>query len=208
MTGGPWYNISICKKLHGKVFEGFIINARTDRYNIMCSIDAYEKEHQLSSCDDGISGGGCPLTTTSMTEALESLGATIDFIGCWLKALEHNFLERCNLYTRYMEELFHKIPGKLPNKPSPKEKRKSLLHAIGGGWYVEKLGQKLPPLKKRKLSKKYQKYEDKIKRRLTESNQEWNDRKFQIHWNKLEWVNPRSHDERKNSFFVSSKKMF
>ena len=43
MTGGPWYNTYICKKLHGKLFEGFIINARTDRYNIMCSIDAHEK---------------------------------------------------------------------------------------------------------------------------------------------------------------------
>ena len=46
MTGGPWYNTSICKKLHGNVFEGFIINARTDRYNIMCSIDAQERDHQ------------------------------------------------------------------------------------------------------------------------------------------------------------------
>ena len=45
MTGGPWYNTSICNKLNGKVFEGFIRNARTDRYNIMCSIDAHEKEH-------------------------------------------------------------------------------------------------------------------------------------------------------------------
>ena len=53
MTGGPWYNTSICKKLHGKVSDGFIINARTDRYNIMCSIDAYEKQHS-PSCDDGI----------------------------------------------------------------------------------------------------------------------------------------------------------
>ena len=43
MTCGPWYNMSICKKLQGKVFEGFIINARTDRYNIMCSIDSHEK---------------------------------------------------------------------------------------------------------------------------------------------------------------------
>ena len=40
MTGGPWYNTSICKKLHGKFFEGIIKNARTDRYHIMCSIDA------------------------------------------------------------------------------------------------------------------------------------------------------------------------
>ena len=41
LTGGPWHNTSICKKLYGKLFERFIINARTDRYNIMCYIDAY-----------------------------------------------------------------------------------------------------------------------------------------------------------------------
>ena len=60
ITGGPWYNTSICKKIHGKLFEGFIRNVRTDRYNIMCSIDAHKKEHP-SYCDDGSSGGGCPL---------------------------------------------------------------------------------------------------------------------------------------------------
>ena len=43
MAGGPWYNTSICKELHGKLFEGFIRNARTDRCYIMCSIDAHEK---------------------------------------------------------------------------------------------------------------------------------------------------------------------
>ena len=31
ITGGPWYNISICKKSRGKLFEAFIINERTDR---------------------------------------------------------------------------------------------------------------------------------------------------------------------------------
>ena len=46
MTGGTWYNTYICKKLHGKVLEGFIRNARMDRYNVMCSIYAHEKEHQ------------------------------------------------------------------------------------------------------------------------------------------------------------------
>ena len=50
-----------------------------------------------------------------------------------------------------------KIPVELPKQPISKEKRKSLLHAIGGGWYVKKLGQKLTPLKKSKLSKKSQK---------------------------------------------------
>ena len=53
-----------------------------------------------------------------------------------------------------MKELFQKIPVESPNQPSPKEKRKLLLHTIGGGWYVEKIGQKLPPLKKSKLSTK------------------------------------------------------
>ena len=43
MTGGPWYNNSICKKLHGNVFDGFIRNWITDRFNIICSIDAHEK---------------------------------------------------------------------------------------------------------------------------------------------------------------------
>ena len=47
MTGGPWYNTSICKKLHGKLFEGFIIIARTDRYHIMCSIGAYENRASI-----------------------------------------------------------------------------------------------------------------------------------------------------------------
>ena len=43
MTGGPWYNTSICKKIHGKKIEGFITNARNKRYNIICDIDAHEK---------------------------------------------------------------------------------------------------------------------------------------------------------------------
>ena len=41
LIGGPWYNTSIFKKSHGILFEEFIIKERTERYNIMCSIDAY-----------------------------------------------------------------------------------------------------------------------------------------------------------------------
>ena len=70
LTGGPWYNTSICWKLHRKIFEGFIIYARTNRYNIISSIDAYKRDHQSSICDDGGSGGGCPLPITSTTEEL------------------------------------------------------------------------------------------------------------------------------------------
>ena len=79
------------------MFEGFIRNSRTDRYNILCAIDAHEKINP-SEHDDGNSGGGYPLPSNSTIESLYLLGATIDIIGCWIKALEHNFLERCRMY--------------------------------------------------------------------------------------------------------------
>ena len=88
MTVGPWHNTYICKKLHEKVFEGFIINARTYIYNIMCSIDSHEKEYS-SSCDGGSSGGGCPLPSNSTTKVYVLLSATIDFIVCWKNPKNH-----------------------------------------------------------------------------------------------------------------------
>ena len=50
------------------MFVGFIRNSRTDRYYIMCSIDAHEKVNKSSSYD-GRSSGGCPIPTNSTTEA-------------------------------------------------------------------------------------------------------------------------------------------
>ena len=85
-----------------------------------------------------------------------------------------------------------------------RKKHQSLLHTIGVGWYMNKLGQNLPPLNKRKLIKKSQEKEDKIKRNLHRANQDCNDCKFQIHWKKIEWANPRSCDKQKNPFCVSS----
>ena len=63
----------------------------------------------------------------------------------------------------------------------------------------EKINKKLPPLKKQQQRKISQDKEDKIERNLQMSNQTWNVWKFQIHWNKLEWVNPRNISERKES---------
>ena len=73
------------------MFEKFIINARTERYNIMCSIDAHEKQ-QSSFIDDGSSGGGNNLPSDLTTESLVSLSETIDFIYCSIKCSEHNSL--------------------------------------------------------------------------------------------------------------------
>ena len=50
---------------------------------------------------------------------------------------------------------------------------------------MNKLNENLPLLKKLKLIKKAHKKEDEIKRNLQMENKNWNDWKFQIHWNKL-----------------------
>ena len=41
-------------------------------------------------------------------------------------------------------------------------------------------------------------------RKLYEANKCWNDWKFQLHWNKLECVNPRSRTKKNKTFSVSS----
>ena len=43
LNRGPWYNKNICSKLHGIKFEAFITQARTDRYNIICSLVAHDR---------------------------------------------------------------------------------------------------------------------------------------------------------------------
>ena len=43
LNKAPWYNKNICSKLHGIKFEDFITQARTDRYNIMCSLVAHDR---------------------------------------------------------------------------------------------------------------------------------------------------------------------
>ena len=63
----------------------------------------------------------------------------------------------------------------------------------------------LPPLKRKKLSKKAHERQDVIEKKLYEANRWWNDWKSQLHWNKLEWVDPVSTPKRVKPFSVSSK---
>ena len=42
MNKGPWYNAAICSKLHGSMFEDSITHERTDRYNLLCYLVAYD----------------------------------------------------------------------------------------------------------------------------------------------------------------------
>ena len=43
LNKGPWYKRNICSKLHGIRFEDFITQARTDQYNLMCSLVAHDR---------------------------------------------------------------------------------------------------------------------------------------------------------------------
>ena len=89
LNKGPRYNTAVCSKLHGTVFGGFIINDRTDRCNIMCSIPAHDKLQPIY-VDDAGSGGGKAIPNNETMAALESLGATLNFIHCWLNLFHNN----------------------------------------------------------------------------------------------------------------------
>ena len=165
---GPWYNTYISKKLHGNLFEGFIRNSRTDRYNILYSIDAHEKEHTYFFGWQQWWG-----LSTNIKFNNRSIGFSRwnhRFHRLLDKSFRTQFYIILSYVCFYMKKMFQKIPVELTKEPSPRKKRKSLLHAIGVGWYVKILGQKLPQLTKRRLIKKFQKEEDEIKRKLTKAN--------------------------------------
>ena len=63
-----------------------------------------------------------------------------------------------------------------------------------------KITKGLPPLRRPKLSKKSQEKDDEIKKKLYTYNRNWNDWRFQLYRNKLEWVNPRSETKIKNPY--------
>ena len=69
---GPWHNKNICSKLYGTTFEVFIKQARTDRYNIMCSLVAHDRL-QDNEQDDEISLGDRVIPKYATVKALFSL---------------------------------------------------------------------------------------------------------------------------------------
>ena len=123
MNKGPWYNTSICLKLHGSRFEDFITQARTYRYNIMCSLVAHNKL-QLDYKYDEISIGDRAISDDAAIKTLEALGATINFIDIWLKLLRENVYARCEAYTNAMKLIFMQIAQTvkiaLTSKKNPK----------------------------------------------------------------------------------------
>ena len=69
------------------------------------------------------------------------------------------------------------------------------------------MSNKLPPLYKHNVSKNSQEKYDK-KKYLHTANRNWNDWKFQIHLNMLEWVNSRSKIVIRETYSTSSRKYY
>ena len=61
-----------------------------------------------------------------------------------------------------MKEMFKQIPQNVEKELTSGEKNRKLMTDIGGGWYLEKCGKGLTPLKRTKLSKKAQDRHDLI----------------------------------------------
>ena len=72
------------------MFDGFIRNARSDRYNLMCSITAHDRQ-QSTYVDDTSTAVGRKIPNIARTSALKSIGVTLNFIDCLLKHFQHNY---------------------------------------------------------------------------------------------------------------------
>ena len=76
---GPWYNKNICSKFHGIKFEGFIKQARTDQYNLMCYLVAHDRLEPYYTADESIIGDR-EIPNGATIKTLDLLGATFNFI--------------------------------------------------------------------------------------------------------------------------------
>ena len=104
----------------------------------MCSLVAHDK-NQPAYEDDESSIGDMPIPKNVTTEALEALGATLNFIDVWIKLFEENYDARRVAYITSMKDMFKKIPQTMIKSLAPKTKFQKLITEIGGVWYMEKL---------------------------------------------------------------------
>ena len=105
LNSGPWYNKHICSGMNGSLFDDFITQARTDRYNIMWSLVAHEKENSTSS-DDESSLGERNVPKKLPTDTLKSLSAILKLIDEWLLMFPENYDAKCEAYKTAMGQLF------------------------------------------------------------------------------------------------------
>ena len=86
----------------------------------MCYLVSHDEI--LPACkDDESSIGNRLIPKHATTEALESLGATINFIDIWIKLLEENDETRHVAYITAMKYIFKQIPPTIIKALTPKK---------------------------------------------------------------------------------------
>ena len=119
------------------VFEEYFTTSKRDKYNILCSIEAHEKNQKSVNKhkpinDKKSSGGDKPLSPNSTEESLKIFCLTLNFTDSWLKQFKTNYLSQTKIYCEERHKLFKKKPISLPEPDDCKNKRQLLLTDIGG----------------------------------------------------------------------------
>ena len=153
----------MCLKFHGSIFEDFITHTRIDRYNIMCSLVAYDKIQPDYEYDES-SIGDRSIPKNATTKSLKALGATLNFIDICLRIFVDDNDARCVVCINDMKYMFKKIPQTMSKALNSKQKVWKVMTYIGSGWYMEKIAKGLPPLNISKISKKAQEKYDEIQK--------------------------------------------
>ena len=103
----------------------------------MCSLVAHDRM-QDNEQDGEISLGDRETTKYATVKALNSLGATFNFIDIWLHNFRHNYFDRSQSYTAATVKMFKTIPQNVGKPLTTREKNHKLITDIGGRWYLEK----------------------------------------------------------------------
>ena len=103
----------ICSQWHGSLFEYCVTTAKRDIHNLMCSIDAYERDHKLLN-EEASSGSVRVIPSDSTEEDLKLFGLTTNFIEIWLKSFKTNYESRRVIFYEEILDLFQKITVTLP----------------------------------------------------------------------------------------------
>ena len=122
----------------------------------MCSLVAHDRLQDNEQDDENILGDR-EIPKDATVKALNSLGATFNFIDIWLHNFCHNYFERSESYTAAIVEIFKTIPQNVGKPLTSREKNQKLITDIGAGWYLGKYKKGIPPLKRTKPGKKAQK---------------------------------------------------
>ena len=107
----------------------------------MCSLVAHERMKNNKQYDgSSISNKEIPKDAT--VKALNSLGATFNFIEIWLHNFRHNYFALNESYRVAMAKMFKTIPQNVGKPLTTRENNQKLIADIGGEWCLGKSAKK------------------------------------------------------------------